>query len=413
LQAILPSLARTPEELIAANGATSTLESVGTLIGPLLAGVLIAVANAGVVFLVAAGALLVAAVLLERMQVEGRIQETAAADGPRLRELFAAGFRIVASAPKPRLIVGLITAQGFVRGCLNVLIVIGVFRLFDAGDGGVGYLTAALGAGGLLGAFGALTLQGKRLAVPLGFALVFWGLPIALLAASPSFAAAVLLLAVVGAANSIEDVAAFTLLQRIVPDAVLTRVLGLAWGLVMGAVGLGSIVATGIVAGIGPRAAFVVVGAILPVLTLTVWRLLVRIDREVLAPAVELALVDGIPMFAPLSIAAKEHIAARLVEVPVTAGEVVIRTGDSGDRFYMVADGELEVTNGVRATAGRGDFFGEIALLRDVPRTATVTATTRSRLYALERDDFLAAVTGHSAVRSAGDTVVSERLRAG
>jgi MFS family permease len=413
LQAILPSLARTPEELIAANGATSTLESVGTLVGPLLAGVLIAVANAGVVFLVAAGALLVAAVLLERMQVEGRIQETAAAEGPRLRELFAAGFRIVASAPKPRLIVGLITAQGFVRGCLNVLIVIGVFRLFDAGDGGVGYLTAALGAGGLLGAFGALTLQGKRLAVPLGFALVFWGLPIALLAASPSFAAAVLLLAVVGAANSIEDVAAFTLLQRIVPDAVLTRVLGLAWGLVMGAVGLGSIVATGIVAGIGPRAAFVVVGAILPVLTLTVWRLLVRIDREVLAPAVELALVDGIPMFAPLSIAAKEHIAARLVEVPVTAGEVVIRTGDSGDRFYMVADGELEVTNGVRATAGRGDFFGEIALLRDVPRTATVTATTRSRLYALERDDFLAAVTGHSAVRSAGDTVVSERLRAG
>jgi MFS family permease len=413
LQAILPSLARTPEELIAANGATSTLESVGTLVGPLLAGVLIAVANAGVVFVVAAGALLVAAVLLERMQVEGRIQETAAADGPRLRELFAAGFRIVASAPKPRLIVGLITAQGFVRGCLNVLIVIGVFRLFDAGDGGVGYLTAALGAGGLLGAFGALTLQGKRLAVPLGFALVFWGLPIALLAASPSFAAAVLLLAVVGAANSIEDVAAFTLLQRIVPDAVLTRVLGLAWGLVMGAVGLGSIVATGIVAGIGPRAAFVVVGAILPVLTLTVWRLLVRIDREVLAPAVELALVDGIPMFAPLSIAAKEHIAARLVEVPVTAGEVVIRTGDSGDRFYMVADGELEVTNGVRATAGRGDFFGEIALLRDVPRTATVTAMTRSRLYALERDDFLAAVTGHSAVRSAGDTVVSERLRAG
>jgi MFS family permease len=413
LQAILPSLARTPEELIAANGATSTLESVGTLVGPLLAGVLIAVANAGVVFVVAAGALLVAAVLLERMQVEGRIQETAAAEGPRLRELFAAGFRIVASAPKPRLIVGLITAQGFVRGCLNVLIVIGVFRLFDAGDGGVGYLTAALGAGGLLGAFGALTLQGKRLAVPLGFALVFWGLPIALLAASPSFAAAVLLLAVVGAANSIEDVAAFTLLQRIVPDAVLTRVLGLAWGLVMGAVGLGSIVATGIVAGIGPRAAFVVVGAILPVLTLTVWRLLVRIDREVLAPAVELALVDGIPMFAPLSIAAKEHIAARLVEVPVTAGEVVIRTGDSGDRFYMVADGELEVTNGVRATAGRGDFFGEIALLRDVPRTATVTAMTRSRLYALERDDFLAAVTGHSAVRSAGDTVVSERLRAG
>jgi MFS family permease len=294
-----------------------------------------------------------------------------------------------------------------------VLIVVGVFRLFDAGGGSVGYLTAALGVGGLFGAFGALTLEGKRLAVPLGIALIFWGLPIALIAAWPNLAAALLLVALVGAANSIEDVAGFTLLQRIVPDEVLTRVLGVAWGLVMGAVGLGSIVATWIVAGLGPRAAFVIVGAILPVLTLIVWRLLVRIDREVLAPALELSLIEGVPMFAPLSIAAKEHMAGKLIEVPVGAGEVVIRTGDPGDRFYIVADGELEVTNGVQAKAGNGDFFGEVALIRDVPRTATVKATTPSRLYALERDDFLAAVTGHSAVRSAGDAVVEARLQAG
>jgi hypothetical protein len=222
---------------------------------------------------------------------------------------------------------------------------------------------------------------------------------------------AVLLLAVVGAANSVEDVAVFTLLQRIVPDDTLTRVLGIVWGLAMGAVAVGSIAATGIVAAVDPRAAFVVVGAILPLLTLIVWRRLVRIDREALAPTAELGLVDGVPIFAPLSIAAKEHMAARLVEVPVAAGETVIRTGDSGDRFYVVADGELEVTNGVRTTAHRGDFFGEVALLRDVPRTATVRATELSRLYALERDDFLAAVTGHSAVRSAGEAVVKERLR--
>ena len=116
-------------------------------------------------------------------------------------------------------------------------------------------------------------------------------------------------------------------------------------------------------------------------------------------------------MFAPLSIAAKEHMAARLVEVPVGVGEVVIRTGEPGDRFYMVADGALEVTNGVHARARRGDFFGELALLRDIPRTATVIATTRSRLYALEREDFLAAVTGHSGVRAAGEAVVEQRLR--
>ena len=411
LQATLPSLARTPEELIAANGATSTLESLGTLLGPLVAGVLVSVANAGVVFLVASGALLVAAGLLQGVLVEGRIQVSAPAGTHRPLELVAAGFRIVASAPKTRLLVVLTTAQSFIRGCLNVLIVVGVFRLLGSGAGAVGYLTAAVGVGGLVGAFGALSLKGRRLAVPFGVSLVFWGLPIILVAAWPHLAAAVVLLAVVGAANSVEDVAVFTLFQRIVPDVVLTRVLGIVWGLAMGAIAIGSVAATGIVALVGSRAAFVVVGAILPLTVLIVWRQLVRIDREVLPPVDELAIVEGVPMFAPLSIAAKEHMASRLVEVPVTAGEVVIRTGETGDRFYMVADGTLEVTNGVRAEARRGDFFGELALLRDIPRTATVIASTRSRLYALERDDFLAAVTGHSAVRAAGEALVEERLQ--
>jgi MFS family permease len=413
LQATLPSLARTPEELIAANGATSTLESLGTLLGPLVAGVLVSVANAGVVFLVASAALLVAAALVQRVEVEGRLQALAAAEMPRSGELIAGGFHAVLSGPTTRLLVFLTTAQSFIRGCLNVLIVIGAFRLLGAGAGAVGYLTAAVGVGGLVGAFAALSLKGRRLAVPFGVSLLFWGLPIILVAAWPNVAAAVFLLAVVGAANSFEDVAVFTLLQRVIPDDVLTRVLGIVWGLAMGAIAIGSVAATGIVTLVGARAAFVVVGAILPLTTLIVWRQLVRIDREMLPPGDELMLVEGVPMFAPLSIAAKEHMASRLVEIPVPAGEVVIRTGEAGDRFYMVADGALEVTNGVRAKAHRGDFFGELALLRDIPRTATVIATTRSRLYALEREDFLAAVTGHSAVRAAGDSVVEERLRSG
>jgi MFS family permease len=410
LQALLPSLARSPEELIAANGASSTLEGAGTLVGPLAAGLLVSLADPGVVFAVGAGALLVSGALLQRVALEGRIQKTAETAHPR--ELVVAGFRIVATQPKTRLIVGLIGAQGFVRGCLNVLIVVGSFRLLGGGAGAVGYLSAGLGVGGLIGAFASLGLEGRRLAVPLGAALVFWGIPIALIPAWRNLAAAFFLITVVGAANSLEDVAGFTLLQRIVPDDVLTRVLGITWGLVMGGVGIGSIVASGIVGWVGVRAAFVIVGLFLPALVLTVWRLLVHIDREVAAPAVELALVDGVPMFAPLSIAAKEHVAASLVAVPVAAGDVVIRTGDHGDRFYVVADGELEVTNGRHATVHRGDFFGEIALLRDVPRTATVTASAPSRLYALEREDFLAAVTGHSAVRSAGEAVVRERLAA-
>jgi hypothetical protein len=227
----------------------------------------------------------------------------------------------------------------------------------------------------------------------------------------PEFAAALVLLAVVGAANSVEDVAVFTLLQRIVPDEVLTRVLGLVWGLAMGGVALGSIAAPALVAAIGPRAAFVAVGAILPLLTLITWRRLVEIDREVAAPAAELALIEGVPMFAPLPLAAKEHMAAALVPISVAAGETVIRVGERGDRFYIVGDGELEVVaDGVHAKAGRGDHFGEIALLRNVLRTATVKALADSRLYALERDDFLAAVTGHPGAREAGEAVVDERL---
>jgi MFS family permease len=410
LQALLPSLARTPEELIASNGATSTIESLGTLIGPLAAGVLVALADAGLVFAAGAGALLVAALLLARVTVEGRTDLVAAAGEGSVRRVLAAGFRVIAEAPRARLVVGLIVAQTFVRGCLNVLIVVGAYQVLDAGGEAVGYMTAAIGVGGLVGAVGAMTLGGRRLAVPFGLALVAWGVPIMFIGPWPELAAAVLLLAVVGAANSVEDVAVFTLLQRLVPDEVLTRVLGVVWSLAMGGVALGSIAAPAVVEAIGARPAFVVVGAILPVLTLLAYRRLAEIDRAV-APAPELELIERVPMFAPLSVAAKERVAANLVPVSVHAGELVIRAGETGDRFYIVGDGELDIdVDGQHKTAHEADYFGEIALLRNVPRTATVRAVVDSRLYALQRDDFLAAVTGHAAAHSAGQAVAEERL---
>lgn len=413
LQALLPSLARTPQELIASNGATSTVEGVGTLAGPLLAGVIVSVAQVGVVFAGGALLLLVAAALLVRVRVEGRDYLARAVEPERVRHLLGAGFEAIARAPRPRLLVGLGVAQAFVRGCLNVLIVVAVFRALDGSAAQVGYLTAAIGAGGLVGAVGAMTLGGRRLAFVFGLALVFWGLPIVFMAPGPYFVAAVLLLAVVGAANSVEDVAVVTLLQRSVPDETLTRVLGVLWGLAMGGVGLGSLAAPLIVAAVGPQAAFVVVGLILPLLTLAAYRRLVEIDKAV-APGPELGLIERVPMFAPLSIATKERIAAALVPVPVSAGELVIRAGDVGDAFYIVAGGELDIETGDRhASAREGDYFGEIALLRDVPRTASVKAVGDSRLYALERSDFLEAVTGHSAAHAAGQQVADERLGAG
>ena len=410
LQALLPSLARTPEELIAANGATSTIESLGTLVGPLLAGVLVALADVGVVFIAGGAALFAAVALLARVRVEGRIALAAGAQSAGARRMLLAGLRAVSRAPGARMLVGLVVAQTFVRGCLNVLIVVAAFRVFHAGAGAVGYMTAAIGVGGLVGAVGAMTLKGRRLAVPFGLALVFWGVPITLIAPRPELAAALVLLAIVGAANSVEDVAVFTLLQRIIPDEVLTRVLAVVWGFAMGAVALGSIAAPAIVEGLGPRVAFAVVGSVLPVLTLLSYRRLVLIDRTV-AQAPELDLVDRVPMFAPLSLAAKERVAANLVPLSVRAGELVIRAGDAGDRFYIVRDGEFDIdASGSHTTARQADYFGEIALLRDVPRTATVTALVDSELYALLRDDFLEAVTGHSAAHAAGEAVADARL---
>ena len=410
LQALLPSLARTPKELIASNCASSTVESLGTLAGPLLAGVLVALTSVGVVFVGGAVLLLGAAALLVRVRVEGRNALAAVVETETAGRMIWAGFQALARAPRPRLLVGLAVEQAFVRGCLNVLIVVAVFRVLHGDAADVGYLAAAIGVGGLIGGIGAVTLGGRRLAVIFGLALVFWGLPIMLMAPGAYFAAAVLMLAVVGAANSVEDVAVFTLFQRTVPDDLLTRVLGIFWGLAMGAVAIGSIATPVIVEAVGPRAAFVVVGMILPLLTLLTYRRLAEIDRAV-APVPELELISRVPMFAPLSIAVKERLAATIVPVSVSAGEIVIQAGDVGDRFYIVAGGELEIdAGGLHSTAREGDYFGEIALLRDVPRTANVMAAVDSQLYALQRAAFLEAVTGHSAARAAGHEVAEARL---
>ena len=409
LVALLPSLARTTRELIASNGAASTIESLGTLVGPLAAGVLVAFADIEAVFVAGAIALIAGAALLARVSVQGR--------GPAPAHAARAdvwhGFRAIGEVPRARLLVGLIASQTFVRGCLNVLIVVTAYQVLDKGATEVGYLTAAIGAGGLVGALAAISLRGERLAPPFAWALVFWGIPIMLIAPLSTSVPVILLLGAVGVSNSVLDVSGFTLLQRTVPDAVLTRVLGVTWGLAMGATAIGSFVAPAVVGLVGIRPAFVVIGAILPLLVLATYRSLITIDTE-LAPASQLVLIEDVAMFAPLSLVAKERIASHLVEVDVAAGEVVMRAGDIGNRFYVVASGALTIDAGSHIVgAGPGDFFGEIALLRDVPRTATVTAETDVRLHALERDDFLAAVTGHEQARREAHAVAEARFESG
>jgi MFS family permease len=404
LQALLPSLASTPQELVAANSTTSVLESAGTVVGPIAAAALVATAGVSAIFATGAATLILSAVLLGRLHVE-RERVVGDAQGSELMQ----GFREIARVPGAATLVGLIVSQTFVRGCLNVLIVVAAFDVLDGSGADVGFLTAAIGLGGLVGAVAGTALR-HRLSRTFALSLVFWGLPIAALAIAGHLAIAILLLAVVGAANSIEDVAGFTLLQRVMPNHVLARVLGVVWGLAMGAVALGSAVGAVVVGVAGTSASFVLVGFVLPTLALVSYGRLRSIEASV-PPAARLDVVEGVPIFAPLSLAAKEQIAAQLMEEALEPGQVVIRAGDVGDLFYIVRDGELTVQIADQpAQPLQGGFFGEIALVRDVPRTATVTAATKVHLYALQRDDFLAAVTGHDCAREAADAVVAVRL---
>jgi MFS family permease len=408
LQALLPSLTRTPEELIASNAATSTVESIGTLVGPLVAGVLVEEATVAVTFLVAAGMLGVGVVLLLRVHAEGPATGRAASiKSPAL------AWRTVVQHPGAPVVVILMVAQAFVRGCLNVLIVVAAFSLLDGGGGTVGLLTAAIGAGGVIGAVVSSTYHGGRLARVFAFSLFGWGLPIVLMAPRPEVVVAFVLLAVVGAANSIEDVSGFTLLQRAIRDDSLSGVLGLIWGAAMGALALGSIVTPVLVRELGASTAFVLVGVLLPVLTIAGFRRMRALD-DLAAPTRQQLLVDEVPMFAPLSLAAKERLATKLVVLDVAAGEIVVRAGDVGDRFYIVDSGTVRIgVDEGEKESGEGEYFGEIALLRDVPRTATVTAAAATRLYALERADFLAAVSGHALAEAAAHEVVGARLALG
>jgi len=412
LAALVPSLATTPEELIAANGVSMALEGVGTLIGPVVGGLLVAIASPGIAFAFGAAAYMLAMLLLTQVQVVAGLSRSAPTDAPRTRDALVAGLRAVVTEPNPRMVVVLVGAQTLVRGALNVLIVVATFRLLGVDRAWVGYLAAAIGAGGVLGAFVSPALAGRRLAIPFGVGLILWGLPIALVAAWPDRTVALALLAVVGFGNSIEDVSAYTLLQRMVRDELLTRVFGVLFAFAVVGLGLGSIAAPALVAAFGVRGALIATGSFLVVATLVAWSRLVAIDAVAPPPARELSLLSVVPLFEPLSVAAKEHLASRLGARSVRAGATIVSEGEPGDYFYIVVEGHADVTiRGAHVRSqGPGDYFGEIALLRNVPRTATVTAREQMELCTIRREDFLAVVTGHPAVRMAGEAVARERL---
>ena len=411
--ALLPSLARTPEELAASNVASNANDSIMMFAGPGVGGILLAASSPGVVFAATAGTLVWSSLLVAgvRPPAEATAEEPAGHE-PIVAALLT-GFATVLRAPRIRLLIGLFLAQTLVGGALTVLTVLLALRMTHLGQAGVGWLNAASGVGGVVGAVVATGLVGrKRLASDFGIGIALWGLPLVAIAIFPRAALALVLFAVVGVGNTLVDVSGFTLLQRSAPEEVLGRVFGVLETVTGIGFAAGAALAPALVAGLGERWAFAVSGALLPVLALGTSRRLVAIDAEAVVPERQLALLRAIPMFAALPGPTLERLAASLRPVDASAGEIVVRQGDVGDRFYVIAAGRagIEVDGRPARELGPGDYFGEIALLRDVPRTATVRALEPLELYALERDDFIGAVTGHAPSMEAAETVVGARL---
>ena len=396
---VTPALSRTPEELTATNVASSWIENLSILAGPALTGVLFGISGPGVVVAVMAAVVLGSAFLVAPLagRAAGRVAAPSS-ESPGVIEECVAGFRTLAREPTPRLIVGLLALQFVVWGAFDVLAVVLAIQVLGMGDAGAGYLNAAFGAGGVIGGVVTVALVGRRrLAPALAAGMLLWGASFLVLGLFPTVAGALLLIAAAGLGNSVADVAGRTLLQRTAREDVLARVFGVLEGVSMAALAVGSIAVPALVAVLDPETTLLVVGAVLPAALIVVGRHLRAIDGAATVPVVQIALLRSLPIFAPLSAPELEGVARVLEPVEAAAGTVIIRQGEAGDRYYAVADGSVEVSfdGDLVQTRGRGEGFGEIALLRDVPRTATVTAKTNVRLYALEKDPFVAAVTGH------------------
>jgi len=403
--ALLPSLCRNGYELTSANVVRGLLDSAATLVGPLLAAVLLQFTGVTVVFAVAAGASLWAAALLGRLRYDAPPRPPAPTEA-NLVGSAVEGLRVVGRNGDLALIMGLAAAQSFTRGALTVLTVVVAIDLLATGEPGVGILTAAIGAGAVLGSLGASLLVGtRRLGAWFAVGVALWGLPVTLIGVLPVQVVALGMLACVGVGNALIDLGGFTLLARLAADEVLARVFGVLESLVALSIGVGAIVTSLLIDQAGVRAALVSVGLLCPVLAVASWRRLRAMDRSIDVRDYDIALLHAVPMLNPLPLPSIEQLARGLESVDVPAGHDVVTQGALGDRYFVIESGEAEVIGDgqVVATLGPGMGFGEIALLRRSRRTATVRATSDLRLKVLRSDRFLPVVLGYTpSAREAG-----------
>lgn len=417
---LLPQLARDPIELAAANVASSTIESIGFFAGPALAGLMLAVTSIPAVYVLNAVTFLWSAALVlgvrlppkEQGEEEPAAEKAQAPEKESFRTEVSAGYRTILGDRNLRLLVGLYCGQTVVAGASLVFTVAIALDLLDLGRSGLGYINATLGIGGLVGGFVALVLaQRGDLARDFGIGVMLWSAPLLIVAAWPTIAATVIVMILLGLANSVVDINAYTILQRIIPEGTMARVFGAMESAVIGGMALGALAMPALINTIGLRWGLVVIGSSVSALVVLGLPGLRRIDL-VIEPPSSLGLLRGVPLLALLPEPTLDALARATQRVEAAAGEAIIREGDPGDLFYVIESGGVEVTKQGRhvATLGSGDYFGEIALLRNVPRTANVTARSDTVLQALDSATFVPAVTGQGEFLEAAETAMTTRL---
>lgn len=407
---LLPWLVRTPAELTAANVVASMMESTGALIGPVLAAVLLAVADPTASIALAAAFFGLAWLSLRRLTVEGH---RPASRSTRVLHDLATGVKAFVRVPPPGGVAMLVFAQTFLRGAVVVLIAVLAVDTLVLGEQAVGWLNAALGVGGLVGGvIAAAVVRVTRLGRSFIAGLLLWGLPLAVLSLVTEPAVAYLAFVAIGIGNAVEDVGEFTLLARQLSPAAIARVLGVLELTALVGIGLGSVAAPSLLDAFGMRGTLALLGLGMTGLALVHARRFARVDRTLPQPGKEVELLRGLSMFAPLPLATAELLASELRPQQFAPGSVVMAEGDPGDEFHIIASGSASVT--VRGTPrpplGPGDCFGEIALLRDIPRTATITAAEELHTLVLRREEFLAAVSGSARSGVAAESLVTQRL---
>lgn len=412
--ALIPSLAATPDQLTAANVVAGWLEAAGAAAAGLLVGVLISLAGVGSVFAVCAGLGLAAALLVAGLRAPS-LAAQAEAEADTSTAGVAEGLRLAVRQPRLRLMLALLTADAVVVGALDLLVVILALTVLGRPPSWAGYLEFAFGAGAVLAATVSALLVGRRLGGPILAAALGLSGALAVVAFGPGLAGTVVLLAVAGAGHLLLEVATRTLLQRSVPPRLIGRIFGVLEGFTMAGLAIGALLVPALAHLGGSRLAVLGVAAVLPLAAVAGGRAVFRLDAGTAVPVVEIALLRSLPLFAELPAPAIEGLAAALRPVRLEAGAVLIRQGDPGDAYFAIAAGELDAEQDGHFLGryGRGDGVGEIALLRAVPRTATVTAHTAATVYQLDRDLFLTAVLGHAPTRRQAEAIAAARLATG